>query len=43
METTQCCVSIGSTSSLEHLEFWRIVPEPMEFEQILVQMQKKQD
>ena len=33
METTHsACVSIGSTGSLEHMEFLRMVPKPMDFE-----------
>ena len=29
------CVSKGSISSVEDMEFWRRVLEPMEFEQIV--------
>ena len=28
------CVSMGSMGSVEPMEFWRWVPEPMDFEQI---------
>ena len=33
------CVSMGSMGSAEPMEFWRRVPEPMDFEQIVRQMQ----
>ena len=31
---TSGCVSMGSMGSAEPMEFWRRVPEPMDFEQI---------
>ena len=34
------CVSMGSMGSAEPMEFWRRVPEPMDFEQIVKQMQE---
>ena len=39
----QCsgCASMGSMGSSEPLEFYRRVPEPMDFEELVKQMQKK--
>ena len=36
------CVGMGSMGSVEPLELWRKVPEPMNFEQIVNQMQENE-